>query len=796
MIDRTYKNSSLPLKDRVDNLMHQMTLEEKINQIACRLAIAAVPGIEDTLPLENGIGQIAVMSGRSSAKEQAEMVRKLQKRVIESSRFGIPAIFHCEALSGMCFDSSLSFPTSISLGATFDPGIVRDMTERTRRQMKAIGVRQALSPVLDISRDLRWGRQNETYGNDPVLVTEMACAFIEGLQGEDLSKGVAATAKHFLGYSATEGGVNMANTVLNDREIREVYAKPFEAAIRKSHLAAVMNSYSEINGRPVCASKKILTDLLRDELGFEGLVVSDYSSIERLVNNFHVAEDMTEAAAQCLKAGLDVEYPNGACYNINLLEAVRTGNLSQDAIDRACRRSLELKFKLGLFEDPYPEDDEHINAAYDNTEHDKAALEAARKAMTLTKNDGILPLRDQNLKIAVIGPTGNSLRKLWPGYSAVAMDEMLALSAMSMAGVSTDTTQGNEGMAATDEFPALVEPMVRAKYPNAKTIFEALSEIYPRAQYVEGCDYKDKSDTDFTAAVELAKKSDLVIVTVGGKNGWGAHCTIGEAFDSSDISLPGNQELLLEAVGNANPNFIVVHTDARPLVSSYAYTNAKAILEGWLCGNHAARVIAETIFGQNNPGGCLPVDVPVANGVLSYHYQQNASHYKTIQDMGGGAYVNLPKEIIARPFGYGLSYTDFALEDARIEVDSEAVPKITISVSVENTGDTAGDQVVQLYGKDVTASVVRPYKELLGFQRVSLQPGEKKQVIFTFGLDLMAFEDEEDNWICEAGEYRFYVAENCEDERISLKYHLPDTADVNSAKRTFFAEAKMEEKTC
>lgn len=791
MIDRNYLDSSLTLENRVNSLMKQMSLEEKINQIACRLLIASVPEIEETLPVKNGIGQIGVMSGRSSAAEQAKMVQRIQERVIASSRFGIPAILHCEALSGMCFDSSLVFPTSISLGATFEPEIVRDMAERTKLQMKAIGIRQALSPVLDISRDLRWGRQNETYGNDPTLVTAMSCAFIEGMQGEELSKGIAATAKHFLGYSSTEGGINMAKTVLTRREIREVYAKPFEAAIRRSKLAAVMNSYSEIDGRPICASKKILNDLLRKDLGFEGLVVSDYSSIERLIHNFHVSDNMTDAAIQCLKAGLDVELPNGAGYNECLVEAVQSGILLEEEVDAACRRSLELKFKLGIFENPYPEDSKKINIVFDNTENDKAALKAARKAMTLTKNDGILPLNDKNVKIAVIGPTGNSLRKLWSGYSAAAMDEMLMLSAMSMAGVSTDTTHSNEGMSVTVENPALVEPMVRSKYPMAKTIFEAICELYPRAQYVEGCDYKEKGDTDFTVAVELAKKADLVIVTVGGKNGWGAHCTIGEAFDSSDISLPGNQEALLQAVGNANPNFIVVHTDARPFVSDYAYKNAKAILEGWLCCNHAGRVIAETISGQNNPGGRLQLDVPVANGVLSYHYQQNASHYKTIQDMGGGAYVNLPKEIIARPFGYGLSYTKFTMENEEMEISEGETPEITIRIEVKNIGSLSGDKVIQLYGKDVVGSVTRPYRELLGFQRVSIKPGEKRQIEFRFNLDIMAFEDEDYKWICEAGEYLFFVADNCEDERICLKYILQNSMDVNPANRTFFAETNV-----
>lgn len=788
-----YMDASKSTTERVNSLMSQMTLEEKINQIACKLIISPMPMIEETFDVVNGVGQIGIMSGRGSGVEQAQLIRTLQEKVLNSSRFGIPAIFHSEALSGMCFSSSLAYPTSVSLAATFDPDIVKDMGQRIRKQMLSIGVRQALSPVLDIAYDLRWGRLNETYGNDPTLVSSMACGFIEGLQSDDLSKGIAATAKHFVGYSATEGGVNMAKTVVSDREIRELYCKPFEAAITNAELASVMNSYSEINGKPICASEEILNELLREDLGFGGLIVSDYSSIERLVNNFKTAKNMNDAAIQCLRAGLDVELPSGAGYNSNIIDAVNEGRLSEGVIDRACFKSLELKFKLGLFENPYPLSDEEVTVAFNNTENNAKSLEAARKAMTMTKNEGILPLVDKNLKIAVIGPTGNSLRKQWSSYSAVAMDEMLMMSAMSMAGVETDTSEGNTGMKVKHENPAMVESLIRQNYPESKTIFEALNEIYPNCQYVQGCHYNDKSNTNLDAAIEMAKSADVVILTVGGKNGWGAHCTIGEAFDSSNISLPGSQELLMKVVGEANPNFIIVHTDARPLVSSYGYENAKAIIEGWLCNNHAGKVIAETISGLNNPGGCLQMDVPIANGVLSYHHQRNASHYRTIQDMGGGAYVDLPDEIISRPFGYGLSYASFELKNASIKVSNQQIPTINISVDVVNTSEIMGDKVIQIYGKDIVASMIRPNKELIGFKRVTLKPGQTKKIVFTFKMDVLSFMNDEHRWICENGDYEFYVGSNSEDEEVCLRYILGDDVFINPNNRTFYADARVVE---
>lgn len=782
-----YLDSTLSPEERAADLTERLTLKEKINQLACKMMPISIPGMEEMIPFEDGIGQIAVMSGKNTPVEHAEAVRKIQERVMDSSKYKIPAIIHCEALSGPAFPGGVTYPTSISLGASFDPELVKEMGDFIREQMCAVGVRQALSPVLDVSRDLRWGRINETYGNDPTLVAEMSCAFVEGIQGEDHKEGVAATAKHFLGYSTTEGGVNMAKTAVTWRDLRMNYAKPFEAAIKKSGLLSVMNSYSEWEGRPICASKKILTDLLRDELGFEGLVVSDYMSVERLVQNFHVADSLKDAAAQCLKAGLDVECPNGSSYNENLLAAVEEGVIDEKYVDISCRRSLALKFRLGLFENPFPKEKEEIIQIFANDECKKKSLQAARKAMTLVKNEGILPLTNKKTKIAVIGPCGNSLRKMWSTYTALAFEEMMAGNAGIMAGISEGDASSIFGQG---DNPALTEPLIRSRYPEAKTIFEALNEKYPDAQFVTGCDYQDPQKKDIEAAVEVAKKADVVILTLGGKNGYGPSATNGEGIDSASMGLPGAQNELLEAVGKANPNFIVVHTDAKPLVSSYAYENAKAILEGWLCVTYAGQAIAETITGENNPGGRLQQDVPYSDGVLSYHYQNNASHYHSLQSLGAGAY-NDSKEVTARPFGYGIGYTSFQYKDVKIEVNDSEIPVIKITVTVENSGGCAGDEVVQLYGKDMLSTMVRPYKELLGFKRIHLEAGEEKTVEFIFKADIMAFIDEEDKWLCEKGMYQFYVAKDSDDESCCLEYSLEKDIFIEAGKRDFFAEVKV-----
>ncbi len=793
-MSKGYKDSSLSVPERVADLMSRMTLEEKVNQIGCHIVVGTMQNAEDMVKIENGIGQLAVMGGKTAIEEHAAFLTKLQEKVIASSRFGIPAVLHAEALSGPVMPNANTFPTSISLGAAFEPAIVRDMCERTRKQMYAMGLRQALSPVLDVARDLRWGRVSETYGMDPTLNAIMSCAFIDGLQGEDLTEGVAATAKHFLGYSQTEGGINMAKTTADPIDIREVFAKPFEAAIRKSGVRAVMNSYSEMNGRPICASREILNDLLRDDLGFQGVVISDYMSVSLLVDNFFVAKDAKDAAAQCLKAGLDIEAPEQYGYGKALIDAIQEGLVEEKYLDISCARSLMLKFELGLFENPYPQPD-RLAEAFDNTENNVKSKVAARKAMTLTKNDGILPIKNKDVKVAVIGPTGDSLRSSYACYTSISMEEMSASGSMeAMAGIEsmekiTEEEKEGTGMRSRTEHPEITEPLIKERYPEGKTIFEAIREKLPNAAFIKGCHTNLDTMTDIGGAVAAAKEADLVIMTLGGKNGWGMHCTSGEGVDKAGFRLPGRQEELLEAVYAANSNMVIVHTDSIPLVSQFAYEKVPAILEGWLCCTYGPDAIAETLTGENNPAGRTPLDIPLADGITPlYHYQRNASHPKT-GHLNAGLYIDR-KGYLARPFGYGLSYTRFAYSNITLSASKDAVPVMRISVEVENIGAAAGEEVVQLYGKDVIASVIRPYQELVGFKRIALEPGEKRKVTFTFKLDEFAFRTHDGNWIVEEGEFQFFAGPNSGEKAQSISYEMPDTIIIDYTKRDFFAKAE------
>ena len=487
---------STAARQRAAALLKELSLEEKVRQLGCTMLVS-----EDTdltaKDLSGGIGEIALLDICEEPEALAARLRDVQQYVMEHSPHRIPALFHCEALGGPVVPHTVLYPNSIGLGATFDTALVRDMANTIRTQMRAMGILHALSPVLDVAKDLRWGRVNEAYGGDPTLSAAMSCAFVQGLQGDDLSTGVAATAKHFLGYSQTVGGLNLTRTQADARELREVFAKPFEAAIRKAGIRTVMNSYSEWEGRPVCASRKLLTDFLRSELSFDGLVVSDYRSVQRLLDDIlATADDITDAALQCLAAGLDMELPDRLGYADGMTHAFAEGKVDISYLDRAVLRVLTLKFELGLFDEPYPQWQQYHAAAFAPT----AAAEqcATRESIVLTKNEGnTLPLTDRSIKLAVIGPGASSLRLLYGGYTQPSMLEMFQVvqDSSAMAGVGDKSTAKpvrKYDLAATDR-------EIHKSRPEAKTIFEALQELYPNCTYTQGCDYLDPTQTDFAA---------------------------------------------------------------------------------------------------------------------------------------------------------------------------------------------------------------------------------------------------------------------------------------------------------
>lgn len=769
---------------RVKELMAEMTTEEKVLQLACLMPSDMTH--PEVMGIEDGIGAMPILGG--TPDQIAADISRIQDYVLEHSRHKIPVLFHCEALAGPLVAGSNQFPLPVSLGASFAPEIVEEMAEINSHQMRAVGIRHALSPVLDVARDLRWGRLGETYGADPVLCGAMGTAFVKGMQKSGDKPGNAATLKHFLGYSASIGGLNMAQTVVSERDLRENFARPFEMAIRDGKAKGVMNSYSEYNGKPVCASKEILTDLLRDDLGFEGVVVSDYASVDRLPNVFGTTDDITKAGEMCLAAGLDMELPSRLGYSKKMAEDAENGLFDMAYIDRAVERVLTLKFELGLFEDPYPQMDK-MAEYFDNTENNKKSHEAAKKTMTLTKNNGILPLTDRTKKIAVIGPMGNAVRAFYGCYAIAAGTEMMFTGKGAMAGLEGSSEGVTSGYDTGELDLHIIDDIIRGMYPDVQTTYEALKSRFDNVTWTEGCDYIGEAKNDFDAAVRAAQEADVVIMALGGRNGWGLHCTSGEGADSTNVGLPGCQDLLLMKVYEANPNMVLVHTDCRPVVSEWIYEHVPAILEAWLPCTYGGIAIAETITGENNPGGRLHMDVPrtSSHGPLGHYLNRGSDHESFARgaiNKKGYLDIDMRPQL---PFGYGLSYTEFSYSDFSIQINKDE--QVTVSVRVTNTGSQKGDEVVQLYGIDPIASIVRSAEELIGFLRVTLEAGESKTVQFTFDLDIMAFYDEPGHWIVEEGEFEFYVGKNSKEKIESGTIRIDKTREVDHTRRSLIAEA-------
>lgn len=784
------KTISRKAMERAAGLLEQLSLEEKLRQLGCTMLSGTEEPLEEK-DLAGGIGEIALLDIRIQPKELARRLREVQEYVMNRSPHRIPALFHCEALSGPVAPGCVLYPTSIGLGATFHPELVREMAGVIRRQMRAMGILHALSPVLDVAGDLRWGRVNETYGGDPTLSAMMACAFTEGLQGQRLEEGVAATAKHFLGYSRTAGGLNLTRTLADRRELREVYAKPFEAAIRKSGIRTVMNSYSEWEGRPICASRELLTDLLRGQLGFEGLVVSDYRSIQRLLGDIlATAEDITGAAAQCLEAGLDMELPDRLGYHDALAEAFREGRLDETILDRSVLRVLTLKFELGLFDDPFPQW-ERYSAAFPACEEQEQ--QAARESLILAKNEGgLLPIRDKNSRVAVIGPGGGSLRLLYGGYTLPSMLEMFQVvqDASAMAGL----TDGKAAPQPARKYDLeATDQAIRQARPQDSTIYEALCRRFPHCTYTQGCDYLDPSVSCLDAARAAAREADYAVVCVSGKNGWGRHCTTGEGNDDAFLRLSGAQEELVQAVLAENPRTVVIHTDGRPMVSEWIYESAPAIVEALAPGGWGGEALAGLLAGEFSPAGRFPLDLPrsVGHGPLP-HWEHCGSTGESFAagSLNRDGYLR-SRCTPLRPFGFGLSYTQFRYQDFHLHIAPNGSARA--EVTVENTGPMEGDEVVQLYGRDCLASYVRPAQELVGVCRLSLRPGERKRVVFSFQLNQFAFPDACGVWRLEAGDFQFFTGGSSADRRAGARYTLPCTRRVEPEYRGFFAEAQTEQ---
>ncbi|HEX6673488.1 MAG TPA: glycoside hydrolase family 3 N-terminal domain-containing protein [Actinomycetes bacterium] len=749
-----YRDPTRALEERLDDLLARMTLAEKAAQLGSAWVFQLADGsglVEERAGriLADGLGQVTRVSGASSLRpeEAADLANAIQRFLVERTRLGIPAIVHEEICSGLMARGATVFPQALGVASTWDPGLAEALADDVRRQMRARGAHQGLSPVLDVCRDPRWGRTEETFGEDPHLVARMGVSFVRGLQGDDLRQGVIATAKHFVGYAASEGGLNWAPAHIAARELREVYLHPFEAAVRSAGLRSVMNGYHELDGVPCIADRTLLTGILREQWGFEGVVASDYFSIRQLIDYHELAADPADAAAMALQAGLDVELPSTDCYGAPLLKALESGLVEEEAFEAAVRRVLRAKFELGLFEQPYVEVAEVVRVS-DAAPSRELARRIAGRSLVLLRNDGTLPLAAGTGSVALIGPNAHEARHLFGDYTYPAHVE--ALQDMQRQGQNVFSIPFPDGASIEDT------------HADAETVLDALRRRLgeERVRFAPGCAVDGAARDGFDEAVALAAESDVAVMVMGDKAGLTGECTSGEGRDRASLDLPGVQEDLVRAVAATGTPVVLVLVCGRPAASAWVHEHCAAVLVAWLPGQEGAGPVADALTGRLNPGGKLPISYPRSSGQIPVFYAHKPSggrsHWK-------GDYVDAPSAPLY-PFGHGLSYTTFALSDAAVTRDQVSWSEsFGVEVTVTNTGDRAGDEVVQLYVRQPRASLTRPVLELKGFVRVELAAGAARTVAFEVPAAQVGFHGHDLSYVVEPGVLEVLVGSSSRD---------------------------------
>lgn len=800
-----YMDTALLPKERAKILLEEMSLEEKVAQLNC----VCIFSEEGTDPekikglIECGIGAVSTLELRrmKTLEEAADWQIRVQKAAMESSPHRIPALFHMEGLCGAFLQGAASFPAGIGRGASWDPELEEEIGRVVGRQEKACGITHIFAPVLDISRDSRMGRQGETYGEDPTLAAALGVAYTRGIQTEETAgRKAQAVAKHFLAFHNSLGGIHGADSQTPERLLQEIYGKPFQAAISLADLKGIMPCYCSLNGEPVSLSKHLLTDLLREDMGFDGLCVSDYGAIGNTFRYHHVGENLEETGQMALSAGMDMELPNPDGFGEAFIEMFRRGEADEAALDAAVLRVLTEKFAMGLFEHPFALSGEKLDGAFYGEGDREVSLQSAKESLVLLKNDGTLPLREDVKKIALIGPHADSPRKYFGGYTHMCMMESTYAIANSIAGVSGNENVTGKEIATvpgthiqSDEGPEF-DAILKRQKPQCKSVLEQLRVRYPNAQirYAWGYPVAGNSREGFAEALEIARDADVILLTLGGKHGTCSMATMGEGVDASNINLPPCQDAFLEEVSRLGKPMVGIHFDGRPISSDAADHFLNALLEAWSPAEMGAEAIVGALAGDDNPGGKLPVTVAYHAGQIPIYYNHPGnSCWHQAESIGFADYVDLP-HTPRYVFGHGLSYTQFAYDDLQIS-PGEAAPfdKVTISCQITNTGTRAGDEVVQLYLKDVQATMVRPVKELAGFARVSLAPEETKRVCFTVEMSQLAFLDRNMEWKIEKGRIEAEIGSSSGDIRLRGSFDISENAWVDGKNRGFFAKTQI-----
>jgi beta-glucosidase len=726
-------------------------------------------------------------------EQSAELVNEIQRAVVEGTRLGIPLVVHEESLAGYCARGATVFPQALGLACSWDPALIEEVAGAVRRQLLAVGARHSLAPVLDIARDPRWGRLEETYGEDPVLVGTLGAAYVRGMQTGDLTRGVLATGKHFLAHGLSEGGRNHAPVQVGPRELREVYAEPFAAAIREAGLATVMSSYSCVDGLPGSGSAELLTDLLRGELGFDGMVVADYFAVSLLSSYHRVAADRSGAAIKAITAGLDLELPALDCFGEPLKAAVAAGRVPVAVVDAAVRRVLIGKLRLGLFESPYV-DPGGAKAVFEDPANVSLARAAATKAIVLLTNDGVLPLSRSIRTLAVIGPAADDRRLLqgdyhYPAHQQVLLDPAGAFAGGEPLGDPTAREGGSPiGHSSAAEPGAAVRPVLEGE-PEPAVGFSGLMQLpsgngafKPGPYYTDhvtplrglrdalgpasaimherGCDLTGDDRSGFPAAVAAAAAADVAVLFLGGRSGLDRAATVGEARDATDLRLTGLQEELAVAVAATGTPTVVVVMSGRAHVLTGVVDAASALVAAWPLGEQGGNALADVLTGRAEPGGRLPLSLPRATGQVPIYHSQRSGGARS---MFYGDYTDCEHTPLFC-FGHGLGYTTFEQSELAVSA-TDTVSTISVEVTVTNTGARAGEEVVQLYASDLVASVARPELSLIGFARVALAPRQRRRVRFEVHPSRLAFFDEAMRFVVEPGQFRFSVGASAGDLR-------------------------------
>ena len=739
------------------DLLGRMTLEEKAAQMMCiwqekttKLLDAAgdfdFKKARAAFKKGHGLGQVGRPSDAGSvpsdagvgknARATAELANAIQKFFIEHSRLGIPVMFHEECLHGHAAIGATSFPQPIGLGATFNPDLVEKLFTMAAEEARVRGAHQALTPVVDVARDARWGRVEETYGEDPFLNTQLGIAAVRGFQGDAEfkdKKRVIATLKHFAAHGQPESGQNCAPVNVSERVLRETFLHPFKDAIQRGGAISVMASYNEIDGVPSHASEWLLRDVLRKEWGFKGFVVSDYYAVWELhhrpdTHGHFVAKNKRQACELAVKAGVNIEFPEPDCY-LHLVELVRKKVLKESQLNELIAPMLFWKFKMGLFDDPYVDPDEAARVVGCDANR-RLALQAARETITLLKNENnLVPLNLEKLKtIAVIGP--NAHRSLLGGYSGVPKHNVTVL----------------------DGIKAKVGDRVKVLHSVGCQI--TVGGSWNQDDVVASDPVADRRQ--IAEAVEVAKQADVIVLAIGGneqtsREAW----NLKHMGDRTDLDLIGRQNELVQAMLATGKPVIVLLFNGRPLAINYVAENVPVIFECWYLGQECGRAVADVLFGDFNPGGKLPISFPRSAGHLPvfYNYKPSARRGYLFTDVSP-----------LFPFGFGLSYTSFEIKNIRLAKKKiKRTESTRVSVDVTNTGKRAGTETVQLYIRDLVSSVTRPVKELKGFQKILLQPGETKTVTLEITPDLLAFYDVKLKYVVEPGEFEIMAGNSSRD---------------------------------